>query len=229
LQAFAYWVSHDLRTPVRHITGFLKLARISLDGQLDQRTARYLDVIDQAGVEMNTLIDALLDLSRTSQLPLRMGQVNLSQVLARIQEAALPELLDRDVQWEIGVLPIVTGDFDALRLVMTQLIENALKFTRDQTRSVIRVWSEDRAIRSSCSRCSSVSTAPVSSRGTGLAWPGSGESSSGMEARCSPRACPDRERPSASPSQKRVMRCSCTSGSMHEGNLGRHLRCWLSC
>jgi signal transduction histidine kinase len=143
LQAFAYWVSHDLRTPVRHITGFLKLARISLDGQLDQRTARYLDVIDQAGVEMNTLIDALLDLSRTSHLPLRMGQVDLSQVLARIQEAALPELLDRDVQWEIGVLPTVNGDFDALRLVMTQLIENALKFTKDRARSVIRVWSED--------------------------------------------------------------------------------------
>ena len=143
LQAFAYWVSHDLRTPVRHIAGFLKLARISLDGQLDQRTARYLDVIDQAGVEMNTLIDALLDLSRTSQLPLRMGQVDLSLVLARIQEAVLPELLDRDVQWQIGVLPTVTGDFDALRLVMTQLIENALKFTKDQARSVIRVWSED--------------------------------------------------------------------------------------
>ena len=143
LQAFAYWVSHDLRTPVRHITGFLKLARISLDGQLDERTARYLDVIDHAGAEMNALIDALLDLSRTSQLPLRLTPVDLSSVLARILEAVLPDLLDRDVKWEVGVLPSVTGDVDALRLAMTQLIENALKFTKDQTRAVIHVWAED--------------------------------------------------------------------------------------
>lgn len=66
LQAFSYSVSHDLRTPVRHMIGFLKLARTSLDGKLDERSARYLNVVEQAGGQMNTLIDAMLNLSRAA-------------------------------------------------------------------------------------------------------------------------------------------------------------------
>ena len=143
LQAFSYSVSHDLRTPVRHMIGFLHLARTALDGRLDERSARYLDVVEQASGQMNTLIDAMLDLSRAAQQTLRPRVVDLNQVVTQIQTALTPDLLSRDIRWEVGVLPEVWGDRDALSQVLTQLTENALKFTRTRDPALIRVWAED--------------------------------------------------------------------------------------
>jgi signal transduction histidine kinase/GAF domain-containing protein len=143
LQSFSYSVSHDLRTPVRHMIGFLGLARKALDGRLDDRSARYLDVAEQAGTQMNTLIDALLDLSRAAQQTLRPGETDLNGIMAQIQEKLLPDLDTRDVRWEVVPLPAVHGDRDALMQVLTQLTENALKFTRTRDPAIIRVWAED--------------------------------------------------------------------------------------
>ncbi|WP_407541057.1 GAF domain-containing protein [Deinococcus radiomollis] len=143
LQAFSYSVSHDLRTPVRHMQGFLQLARTSLGGQLDERSARYLDVVRQAGEQMNTLIDAMLNLSRAAQRTLRPSVVDLNQLMTQIQATLVPDLLTRNVQWEVAVLPEVWGDRGALTQVLTQLTENALKFTQSRNPAVIRVWAED--------------------------------------------------------------------------------------
>ena len=143
LQAFSYSVSHDLRTPVRHMIGFLKLARTSLDGKLDERSARYLDVVGQAGEQMNTLIDALLDLSRAAQQTLRPATVDLDRMMKQIQTALMPDLLSRNIHWEVAALPQVWGDHDALTRVLTQLTENALKFTRTRDPAIIRVWADD--------------------------------------------------------------------------------------
>ncbi|MGY2893210.1 GAF domain-containing protein [Deinococcus sp. UYEF24] len=143
LEAFSHSVSHDLRTPVRHIIGFLQLARTSLDGKLDERSARYLDVVEQAGGQMNAQIDALLDLSRAAQQPLRLTLVDLNEMMVQLQERLLPDLLTRDVRWEVAPMPLVRGDRDALKQVLTQLTENALKFTRTRDPAVIKVWSED--------------------------------------------------------------------------------------
>ena len=143
LQAFSYSVSHDLRTPVRHMLGFLGLARKNLDGRLDERSARYLDVVEQAGTQMNTLIDALMDLSRAAQHTVRVQVVDLDELMAQIQAVLLPDLLSRNIQWEVAPLPSVWGDADALKQVLTQLTENAVKFTRTRDPAVIRVWAED--------------------------------------------------------------------------------------
>ncbi|WP_350242050.1 GAF domain-containing protein [Deinococcus sonorensis] len=85
LEAFAYSVSHDLRTPVRHITGYTTLLRRRLGGALDEQAARYLKVVEDAADRMNTLIDAMLDLSRTSRQPLQMGVVDLEALVRSVQ------------------------------------------------------------------------------------------------------------------------------------------------
>lgn len=143
IEAFSYSISHDLRTPVRHMLGFLKLARTSLDTRIDERSARYLDVIEQSGEQMNVLIDAMLNLSNTAQQPLKPTTVDLGKVVAQLQEALVPDLLTRNIRWEVTPLPSVQGDQDALRQVLSQLIENALKFTRTRDPAVIQVWPED--------------------------------------------------------------------------------------
>ncbi|WP_407572913.1 GAF domain-containing protein [Deinococcus altitudinis] len=143
LQAFSYSVSHDLRTPVRHMLGFLGLAKKSLDDRLDERSARHLNVVEQAGREMNTLIDALLDLSNAAQQTLRPVAIDLNEMMTQIQGKLTPDLTTRNVDWEVAPLPQVQGDWDALKQVLTQLTENALKFTRTRDPAVIRVWAED--------------------------------------------------------------------------------------
>ena len=143
LEAFSYSVSHDLRTPVRHMTGFLRLARKALDGRLDEQSARYLDVVEQAGAHMNTLIDALLDLSRTAQRTLRPELVDLNGIMTQIQATLTPDLMTRNIHWEVTDLPTVEVDRDALTQVLTQLTENAVKFTQTRDPAIIKVWAQD--------------------------------------------------------------------------------------
>jgi len=144
LEAFTYSVSHDLRTPIRHISGFSAVLRKSLGSQLDEKSRRSLDMIEGAAGRMNTLIDAMLDLSRTSRLPLRVGWVDLGALVVRAQEEALPELSDRDVEWRVSPLPMVLGDHDTLLQVMLNLISNALKYSRHRDVALVEIWAEER-------------------------------------------------------------------------------------
>ncbi|UBV44183.1 GAF domain-containing protein (plasmid) [Deinococcus taeanensis] len=144
LEAFAYSVSHDLRTPVRHIIGFNELLRRQLGDGLNPRAARHLTVIEDAARRMNTLIDAMLDMSRTSRLPLKVTPVNLRAVVEQVRQDLRPEGQGRAVTWTVGELPVVMGDADTLRQVVLNLLSNALKYTRARDAAVIEVWAENR-------------------------------------------------------------------------------------
>ncbi|WP_170130965.1 ATP-binding protein [Deinococcus yavapaiensis] len=144
LDAFAYSVSHDLRTPVRHILSFNNLLRKTLASSLDAKTERYFTLVDEAGQSMNRLIDAMLNMSRTSRLPLRLGPVDLGVLMRQIERASEAECLGRNVRWDIAPLPLVTGDQDLLRQVLENLVSNALKYTRTRDVTVIRVWAAER-------------------------------------------------------------------------------------
>lgn len=141
LEAFAYSVSHDLRTPVRHIAGFNNLLRKSLGDP--QKAARYLDVIDQAAGRMNTLIDAMLDLSQTARQPLHPRRVDLEALVTHVRAELVPDILERQITWKVGPLPLVMGDQDLLRQVLVNLLSNALKYTRAREQAVIEVWAEE--------------------------------------------------------------------------------------
>ena len=145
LDAFAYSASHDLRTPVRHIVGFNELLRKSLGDGLGSQSARYLGVIGEAAIRMNTLIDAMLDLSRTSRLPLRLRLLDLGSLVEATRSELEPEVTDRQVEWRVGSLPLVMGDQDTLHQVLSNLLSNALKYSRTREVAVIEVWAEERS------------------------------------------------------------------------------------
>lgn len=144
LEAFTYSVSHDLRTPVRHVMSFNHLLRKQLGVGLDDKAARYLTVVEEAAGRMNTLIDAMLDLSRTSRLPLRLGPVDLGELVEVVRVELEADVLERLMEWEIGPLPLVMADSDTLRQVVTNLLENALKYTRPREVARVEVWAEER-------------------------------------------------------------------------------------
>ncbi len=100
-------------------------------------------MVDQASTQLNVLIDALLHLSRTSRQPLRLMAVDLNETMVQIHRTLLPDLLNRQIHWEVQDLPVVIGDREALHGVLTQLIENALKFSLGRTPALIKVMAED--------------------------------------------------------------------------------------
>ncbi|ACO47777.2 ATP-binding protein [Deinococcus deserti] len=144
LDAFAMSVSHDLRAPLRHITGFLGLLRRSLDAPLNEKSERYLNLVDEAATRMNTLIDAMLDLSRTSRQTLRLTQVNVGDLLASVQTTLQPDTAQRRVTWTVGPLPVVTADADLLRQVLVNLLSNALKYSQPREETHITVAAQER-------------------------------------------------------------------------------------
>ncbi|GAA3995665.1 hypothetical protein GCM10022631_02460 [Deinococcus rubellus] len=143
LEAFTYSVSHDLRTPVRHILSFGGLLRRSLPVPLEEKTERYFKIIEDAAVTLNGLIDGILDLSRTSRQPLKVGEVDLGRLVDTLRKELGVVATDRQITWQIAEMPTVMGDADLLRRVVMALLSNAVKSTRTRQAALIEVWTEE--------------------------------------------------------------------------------------
>lgn len=139
LEAFAYSVSHDLRTPVRHAKSFAELAVRAMNAGQTDKVARHLGVVVEASERMNTLIDSMLELSRTSRQELHVQRLDLAALLQDVKSGLQAETAERCITWDIGPLPEVKGDRQLLYQVFTNLIGNAVKYTRGRDEARIRV------------------------------------------------------------------------------------------
>ncbi|WP_161884348.1 ATP-binding protein [Deinococcus alpinitundrae] len=147
LEAFTYSVSHDLRTPVRHILSFGGLLRRSLPGPLEEKTERYFQIVETAAITLNELIDGILDLSRTSRQPLKVVGVDLGRLVHTVRKELSATVPARQIRWQVAGLPTVMGDPDLLRRVVMALLSNAVKYTRTRQAAVIEVWAEESSQR----------------------------------------------------------------------------------
>jgi signal transduction histidine kinase len=141
LEAFSYSVSHDLRAPLRHMDGFLALLVKASQGRLDEKSRRYLDKVTAASRTMTTLIDDLLQFSRMGRNEIRKAAVNLGPLVEDVRRELEPEARNRAVKWQVSLLPEIHGDPAMLRLVLTNLLSNALKYTRTRPEARIEVGS----------------------------------------------------------------------------------------
>jgi PAS domain S-box-containing protein len=129
LEAFSYSVSHDLRAPLRHIDGFGRLLAQREGARLDETSARYLHIIGESARRMGQLIDDLLAFSRMSRAEMQALPVDLGALVKDIRHDLAASVESRTVVWEIGPLPIVRGDPAMIRIVLVNLLSNALKYT----------------------------------------------------------------------------------------------------
>jgi len=130
LEAFTYTVSHDLRSPLRAISGYANLLIEEHNTEMSAESAELLSSIDRNAIRMGRLIDDLLRLSRLGRQALDKRQVNLNELLDEVIAQLAHELKDRDVKFLRDPLPTVMADSALLSMVYTNLVGNALKFTQ---------------------------------------------------------------------------------------------------
>ena len=141
LEAFSYSVSHDLRAPLRHISGFVELLNQSSQASLDDSGKRCISIISDATKRMGKLIDDLLVFSHLGRNEMRRVKVNTDELVGEVMREMSPDLVGRNIAWEIGTLPEVFGDRAMLKQVWVNLLSNAVKYTRQRERAVIKVAS----------------------------------------------------------------------------------------
>gem|GEM_PF-804688 len=140
LEAFSYSVSHDLRAPLRHMDGFAALLAQS-ETSLSEKGKNYVGLITNAARQMGQLIDDLLAFSQNSRAQMRLTDVNLETVLGEVIKNLQPEIQGRNIIWKKSPLPHVQGDPALLRQVFSNLVLNAVKYTRPRDPAEIKIGS----------------------------------------------------------------------------------------
>jgi signal transduction histidine kinase len=144
LESFAYSVSHDLRAPLRHMAGYSELLQRQASPLLDEKSQRFIRTILDSAKRMGNLIDDLLAFSRIGRAETKRTEVDLAQLVKEVVAEIAQDTRTRDIAWKIGALPVCYGDRSMLRLVMVNLVSNAVKFTRMRTPAEIEIGCLDR-------------------------------------------------------------------------------------
>ena len=139
LESFAYSVSHDFRTPLRAIDGFSEYLINGYSNQLDDMGKHYLKRIRKAALYMSNLIDDLLKLSRVSRADLNRARVDLRKIAAEVLESFSETEQARQVEVTIEPILITRGDPHLLRIVIENLLGNAIKFSAREEKPEIEV------------------------------------------------------------------------------------------
>lgn len=132
-------VSHDLRDPLRHISGFSDMMLVDGGPGLDPGLRHYAKRIGEGANRMAGLVDDLVRLARVARQDLVTRDVDLGTVVEDVVGALQAANEDRAVDWKIEPLPVVDADPTLVRAAIEELLSNALKFTRPRERAVIRV------------------------------------------------------------------------------------------
>jgi len=139
LEAFTYSVSHDLRAPLRHISGFSKILLEDFAASLPEEAQHHLQRIAQGAARMGTLVDELLNLARVGRQALTIQSTELDSIVQDVLALLEPEIAGRNIEWKIADLPVMECDPTLVRQVFQNLIHNALKYSRPRSPAVIEI------------------------------------------------------------------------------------------
>ena len=144
LEQFAYAVSHDLRAPLRHIEGYGKALESGLAGRLDEKQSHYLKSMREGSRHMSELIDALLELSRVSREHITHKEVDLSALVQELLKEHQDANPGRGLHYKVQPGMHAVGDPHLIRVVLQNLLNNALKFTAKRDDALIECGMGDK-------------------------------------------------------------------------------------
>jgi PAS domain S-box-containing protein len=139
LETLLYSVSHDLRTPVRHIGGFAELLLQDGGPGLDPSVRHYASRIREGGARMGAMLDDLVQLSRLSRQDMLRRPVDFTTLVEDVVSQFQSEITDRVIDWTIEPLPVLECDPALAKVAVQHLLANAVKFTRTRSRASIRI------------------------------------------------------------------------------------------
>lgn len=141
LQNFAYVASHDLKEPLRMVTGYMRLLRERYSGQLDSDANEFIDFAYDGAERMDEMITDLLDLSRIDDDSGQMKSIALNDTLESVLQTLEKEIADSGAAIKTGELPKVWGNPSHLNRLFTNLIANSVKF-RGEAMPMIEISSK---------------------------------------------------------------------------------------
>lgn len=145
LEAFSYSVSHDLRAPIRHINGFCSILMEDFGAELSPGATGYLQKVREAANRMGCLVDDLLRLAQVSRQELRLEETDLGLSVRQVLNELAADSTDRKIDWKVGPLPTVICDAGLVKQVFSNLMGNAIKYTRGRENAVIEIGQEESA------------------------------------------------------------------------------------
>jgi PAS domain S-box-containing protein len=144
LEAFSYSVSHDLRAPLRSIHGYMNIFSEEYSGKMDEEAKRLVDIILRNSQKMGQLIDDLLAFSHLGRRELTKGPVSMKDMVSGIWEEQRRLEAGRDINFHLQELPGAHADSVTIRQVWTNLVSNAIKYTRNKERAIIEIGAEEK-------------------------------------------------------------------------------------
>jgi len=134
LEKFAYRTSHDLKAPLRTIIGFSQILKKAFDKGLTEKHLEYLDTIVEGGNEMNSLIDGILEYSKVNATLVKYEPIDLHNLISKTCKMLNKDLADPNCVITVGETPdTVVADKTKLQQVILNLLNNAIKFTKNET------------------------------------------------------------------------------------------------
>ena len=130
LEAFSYSVSHDLRAPLRAISGFAQAVIEDYEPRLDEEGKRYLRLIQDNAHKMGQLIDDLLAFSRLGRQQMNLDQIDMGALAQEVFDELIALTHRIGVTFTVHSVPRARGDRPLVRQVLVNLLANAIKFTR---------------------------------------------------------------------------------------------------
>jgi K+-sensing histidine kinase KdpD len=129
LESFSYSISHDLRAPIRSISGFSKILYDDFSAGMEPEALGFLRKIITSGEKMSRLIDGLLDFSRLGRKSLKKQEVDLNEIVNNAIETYPQVIPGHQIIWDCSNLPPVCADPALIQQVFVNLIGNAVKYS----------------------------------------------------------------------------------------------------
>ncbi len=139
LEAFSYSVSHDLRAPLRAMSGFARIIQQEYGDQMPADALSYLRKVTENAQQMGSLIDALLEFSRLQRTSMQQAPIDMTELVRECWTALTPARGDRRIEFVLARLPFAVGDRQLIRQVWLNLLDNAIKYTGRQSSARVEV------------------------------------------------------------------------------------------
>ena len=143
LEALSYSISHDLKAPLRHITGYISLLVKKYKDLFPEEGRRYLDNISFSAKNMGELIEGLLQFSRTGRIEMNQTLLNMNEIVETLIQPTREQDTEHRIEFNIDPMPPAFADLEMIKLVWSNFIENAVKFTNKKDMPKISIGAEE--------------------------------------------------------------------------------------